>query len=168
MTMNAALANCKKCKKLFQKRISDLCADCIALEDEQVRNLYRILQKSGAQGGMAIEELSHETGVSVEEIEEFYHDGRLGTAAPLLKFQCISCGIMMGELQRKGRYCVNCSEKMAAQAGVAVKNTNDLARESAEAQKRQEQMALLKKSNVPDRPPSGGSSRRFGMVSRRP
>ena len=70
--MSLSLANCKKCKKVFQKRLSDLCPDCITVEEEQFKALYRALQKY-REYGVAIEELSNEVGIPVSDIEEFYY-----------------------------------------------------------------------------------------------
>ena len=109
-----ALANCKKCSKIYEKRLSDLCPVCLEVDEENFRNLYRRLQKSASQGGIPITELANEVGVSVEEIEQIYLDGRFGTAGAMLKVPCINCSIMVGATQRKGRFCNACSEKTAA------------------------------------------------------
>lgn len=156
--MAGAVINCKKCNKIFQKRISDLCPACILVEEEQFKVLYRALQKSASQGGIAIEELSNEVEIPVEDIERFYLEGRLSTAGSLLKFQCQTCGVMMAAHERKGRFCHKCSEYTASKAGVEVKSTNQLEKASMEERQRQERLALLKK-NQPQKP----TERRFGV-----
>lgn len=162
--MPPIIANCKKCNRVFQKVIQDFCSACIALEEEQCKVLYRILQKSAARGGIVIGELSRESGVSTEDIERFYLEGRLSTAGTLLKFQCQGCSVMIGEPERRGRYCRECSHRTANQAGVEVKSRQSLEKSEAEARRRQEQLELLKKKSPP---PAENAQRRFGMVRHR-
>jgi Zn finger protein HypA/HybF involved in hydrogenase expression len=161
--MQVALCNCKKCGKVFQRRGAEAnCSDCVKLEEEQFTLLYRTLQKSGSQGGIAIEELSAEVKVSVEEIERFYWEGRLSTAGIFLKMPCQACGMMTTEVERRGRYCIKCSEMAANKAGVEIKTVQELDKADAEEARRQKQLALLKKNQ-----PSDKGSRRFGPSSRR-
>ena len=66
---------------------------------------------------------------------------------------------MMTDLQRKGRYCVNCSEKTAAEAGVQVRSSNELDRQDAKEREQLQRMEMLKKTK-----PTTPDNRRFGMV----
>ena len=141
-----ALANCKKCSKIYEKRLSDLCPVCLEVDEENFRNLYRRLQKSASQGGIPITELANEVGVSVEEIEQIYLDGRFGTAGAMLKVPCINCSIMVGATQRKGRFCNACSEKTAQKAGVEIKSKQALEKEKQEELLREQQAGLLRKN----------------------
>lgn len=162
--MNLSVSNCKCCGKVFQKRLSDLCPACIEAEDQKVRKLYRAIQGSASRGGIPIEELAHQVGMTADEIEAYYLEGRLGTASTLLKFSCQGCGVMIGELQRKGRFCISCSEKTASQAGVSVRSKQELEKREREEQKKMEQLALLKKHNSSR---GSASPRRFGMTRQR-
>lgn len=159
--MQTILCNCKKCGKVFQRGATDICSECIRMEEEQFTLLYRTLQKSASQGGIAIEELSAESGVSVEEIERFYREGRLSTAGIFLKTPCQACGMMTREAERRGRYCLKCSELAASKAGVEIKSLQELDKADEEEQRRQRQLAMLKKSQPSDR-----NQRRFGSASR--
>jgi len=159
--MVGQVSNCRKCKKLFQRVASDLCQSCIALEEEQFTILYRALQKSGQQGGIAIDELAEQVGVPVEDIERFYLEGRLSTAGTNLKMPCQACGMMMRDIDRKGRYCVKCSEMTANRAGVEVKTMQQIQKADEEEHRRQQQMSLLKKSSLP-----GAEARKFGSSHR--
>jgi hypothetical protein len=159
--MAAAVANCSKCNKIFQKILSDLCPTCIQLEEEQFTLLYRALQKSAAHGGIAIETLSADLGIPVEDIERFYLEGRLSTAGIFLKFSCQGCGLVVGDMARKGRYCLKCSEMTATKAGVEVKSRQELEKEDAKEAARQKQLALLKKNQ-----PTDNNTQRFGSTVR--
>jgi hypothetical protein len=157
--MRATISNCKKCGKIFQRRATEVnCYNCIKHEEEQFTRLYRTLQKSASNGGIAIEELSAEVEVPVEEIERFYWEGRLSTAGVFLKMTCQACGVMTNEAERRGRYCLKCSEMAATKAGVEIKSVQELDKAEAEAQHRQKQLALLKKNQ-----PSDKTTRRFGL-----
>lgn len=153
-----SIANCKRCNKIFQKRLSDQCTDCLQITEQEFRNVYRLLQRSSSDGGIAISQLSHETGVPIEEIEEFYVEGRLGTAASYLKYECATCGVLVGALQRKGRFCVNCSEKNAQDAGVEVKSKSDIDKRDKKLQEQQEQADLLRR--IRENRMGGNSGRR--------
>jgi hypothetical protein len=158
--MQVAIGNCKKCGKIFQKKTTEVsCYDCLKQEEEQFTLLYRTLQKSGTQGGIAIEALSAEVGVPVEEIERFYREGRLSTAGIFLKIPCQACGVMTTEVERRGRYCVKCSEMAANKAGVEIKSVQELDKAEAEEAKRQKQLAMLKKNQPTDGRRFGGSRR---------
>lgn len=159
--MQVTISNCKKCGKIFQRRASEVsCHDCIKQEEEQFTALYRTLQKSASQGGIAIEELAAEVGVSVEDIEKFYWEGRLSTAGIFLKMTCQACGVMTREVERRGRYCIKCSEMAANKAGVEIKTVQELDKAEAEMQRRQQQLAMLKKNQPTDK-----TTRRFGRNS---
>jgi protein-arginine kinase activator protein McsA len=159
--MAGAVANCKRCGKVFQKVRADICAPCVQVEEEQFTVLYRALQKSAAHGGVAITDLAAETGIPVDEIERYYMEGRLSTAGTHLKMPCQACGMMMRDIQRKGRYCVKCSEATANKARVEVKSVQELEKADAQDRLRQQQLALLKKNQS-----VGTSARRFGSSLR--
>ncbi len=160
--MKATIANCKTCNNLFKKMTVDYCPNCFDVREENFKNVYRALQRTANTGGIAINELAENTETPLEMIEEFYHEGRLATASVLLKFPCASCGDLIPELQRKGRYCVNCSEKVANKAGVEVRSKQDLEKVQKEEMKKQQQASLLKKTNAKEE-----IGRRFGFSSRR-
>jgi hypothetical protein len=158
--MVGAVINCKRCNKIFQKVANyDNCPACIRLEEEQVTQLYRRLQKSSSQGGITIEELSAEMDISVEEIERYYLEGKLTTGGMFLKTTCQGCNATIREIQRKGRFCVTCSEDTANKAGVEVKYMQTIQKEEEAERRRQEQMLLLKKNQ-----PTKDQPRKFGFT----
>lgn len=158
--MTGAVANCKKCGKIFQKVRHDFCGPCVQLEEEQFQILYRALHKSGAQGGASIDELAGEYGIPVEDIERFYREGRLSTAGTYLKIPCQACGMMTRDIERRGRYCLKCSEVAANKAGVEVKSLQDIEKADAMERQRQQQLAMLKKHQAQE------SARKFGSSHR--
>ncbi len=130
---NTSIINCKQCHKLFQKTISDNCPTCAETENYQYQQLFRLLQSSKVQGGIFIEDLAEKIGMSVEAIEEYYLEAKLGTAGLFLKFKCRSCSEVVDENHRRGRYCINCSNELSDQAGVKVRSLQDIKREEERA-----------------------------------
>jgi hypothetical protein len=161
--MAGPVVNCKRCNKIFQKMAtSDNCPACIRLEEEQVTQLYRRLQKSANDGGITLEALSAELDIPAEEIERYYLEGKLTTGVMFLKTTCQGCNATIREIQRKGRFCVNCSEDVANKAGVEVKYLQSIQKEEEAERRRQEQMSLLRKSQsvkVREQPRKFGFSR---------
>ncbi|MBX2861099.1 MAG: hypothetical protein KTR14_07680 [Vampirovibrio sp.] len=125
------LANCRKCKKVFQKHLTDLCSVCIETEQNQFSKLYHLLQTS-APNGIVIEDLAKEVNMPADAIEEMYIKGQLGTAAPFLRFKCKTCSTITDGRRRKGRFCLSCSEETARKAGVTVKSFNEIEQQEKE------------------------------------
>ncbi|HEY9686850.1 MAG TPA: hypothetical protein V6C52_07755 [Coleofasciculaceae cyanobacterium] len=140
---------------------NEICPPCVQLEDEHFKVLYRALQKSSAHGGIVISELASETAISSEDIERYYLEGRLSTAGTNLKMPCQACGVIMGDIERKGRFCVKCSETTANKARVEVKSIQELEKADAQDRLRQQQLALLKNNQS-----AGQSARKFGLSQR--
>jgi predicted amidophosphoribosyltransferase len=162
-----SIANCAKCQKVFQRLNSPFCQDCLQTTHETFTQLYRVLQQSGARGGISADELARETGISAAEIEAMYHSGRLGTAGIFLKLPCSICRNVVGEMERKGRFCNKCSEKLAKEAKVEVRTIQSIAKEEKEETKRQEMIAALEEQQKKRQPvPDSGKERRFGLTSR--
>ena len=161
---NVELANCKRCKSMFQRPRGglDRCQPCLANEEETFSKLYRTLQRSQSQGGIIIDELASEVSLSAAEITEIMLTGQLGTMADFIKYPCKSCGAVIDHNQRGGRFCLNCSEEKASIAGVAVKSIRELDQAKAEQQEKQDLMAILKGGE----PKEGLSTRRYGLGSR--
>ena len=144
--MPGNVINCKKCNKVFQRRLADHCPDCVKQEEEQFAILYRALQKSASQGGMEVSVLAEQVGISAEKIEKMYLEGRLSTAGNYLKLPCQACSTLTREIERKGRYCIACSEQTANRAGVEVKSIQAIRQAEEDEKTRQERMEIIKKA----------------------
>lgn len=158
--MAGPVVNCKRCHKIFQKMAtSDNCQACVRLEEEQVTQLYRRLQKSADDGGITLQALSAELDIPTEDIERYHLEGKLTTGVMFLKTTCQGCNITIGENQRKGRFCLTCSEDTANKAGVEVKYLQSIKKEEEAERRRQEQINLLRKSQ-----PVKEQPRKFGFT----
>jgi hypothetical protein len=165
--MSGSVINCKKCNKIFQKRLHPICPECFKLEEEQFTLLYRQLQASAANGGIDINVLAETVGIPQEDIEKFYLEGRLSTAGLYLRMPCQACGAMCGEQERKGRYCNTCSEVTANKAGVEVKPIQEIRKEEEQMQKLEAQSALLKQNTQNTQGARKEPQQQFGSFIRR-
>lgn len=164
--MAGAVINCKKCNKIFQQRLHPICPECVKIEEEQFTLLYRQLQASAASGGIDIDVLADNSGITQEDIEKFYLEGRLSTAGLYLRMPCQACGAMCGEQDRKGRFCNTCSEVTANKAGVEVKPLQEIRKEEELTQQREAQGALLKQ-NIQNAQGAARREQQFGSFIRR-
>jgi ribosomal protein S27E len=171
--MSVNVVNCKRCNRVFQRRLAETCADCIKEVDGMCARVYQALHKSASQGGISVQDLARQLKIPAEEIEALYMDARLGTAGTFLKTECQGCGLMIFENDRKGRYCLACSELTAIQAGVEVKSLQHIRAEEETRKALQEQAAQLVKAPLPvtARPshlPESVAPRRYGFSASRP
>jgi hypothetical protein len=168
LPMSLNVANCKRCNRIFQRRLGELCADCLRQQDEQCSRVCQALLDSAREGGVALEDLAALVEVATEDIEKLYMEGRLGNAGVYLKKPCHACGVLTGETERKGRYCLKCSEQTANKAGVEVKPIHEL-RDEEEKRRRlpgEEPAVAAVKSPVPARGAAESSPRKFGFTVR--
>ncbi len=129
----SGIVNCKRCNKIFKKMVSEICPTCVEKENEQFQKMFRLLQSSQPHGGILIEDLSEQVGIPIEVIEEYYFEAKLGTAGLFLKFKCRACSEVLDENNRKGRYCIPCSNAVSNKAGVKVRSLQDIEREERRA-----------------------------------
>ncbi len=130
------------------------------IENSQFKQLFKALQDSKNNGGIIIADLSSLVNIPVEEIEDYYWGGKLGTAGAMLKFECRKCSVLISEFTRRGRYCVNCSDEVSEEAGVRVKSRQQIEKDDKfqeERAKEVQQLELSRKAkqinNLSDKKP---------------
>jgi hypothetical protein len=143
--MSENVINCKKCNRVIRRCTSELCPECWEVDQKGFQMVYRTLQESNRGSGIAIDELARQSGL----------------AGPMLRFQCQGCNTMMSDLERRGRYCLSCSEKTATKAGVEVKPRHLLERQEDQAKLKNS----LKEALKPKEDKNAGN-RRYGFTSR--
>ena len=102
------LKNCRRCKRIFMYAIGpQICEACKKLEEEEFERVRQFLKEFP---GATIQEVSKETNVSTQLIYRFLKEGRIEVAenSPIA-LQCESCGVRINS----GRFCVNCSKRIA-------------------------------------------------------
>ncbi len=146
--MSGQIINCKKCNKVFQQVRLPYCPDCAKAEEDKFSVMYRTLQKSAATGGILLDDLSAQMEIAPEDIERYFVEGRLGTAAAFLMIECQACGERCGVNQRSGRFCRPCGESTANEAQVDIYSVRELNQRDASEQMRQQQEALLRQNQA--------------------
>ncbi len=111
--------NCRKCKRIFMYVTGpQICDNCKKLEDEDFEKVRKFVKEFP---GATIPEVSKETGVEVALIYRFLKEERLEVAeGSPIALQCENCGTRI----KSGRFCVECSRKLAGEmisAGKALK-----------------------------------------------
>lgn len=100
------VSNCKKCGKMFVKRGSDLCPNCLKDIEEDYQKCADYLHNNKL---VNIYDLSEATKVPVPQITQFIREGRISVANnPNLGYPCDSCG----KLITKGRLCDKCTTNL--------------------------------------------------------
>ncbi len=99
------LKNCKRCGKLHYGT-GRLCAECMKKEEEKFVKVKAYLKEFPNSSMVAV---SHETGVSVPEIERFLREGRLEVTNGICEYlKCMKCGRTI----KTGKYCAECEKKV--------------------------------------------------------
>jgi predicted amidophosphoribosyltransferase len=96
------VANCPRCRKLFQRTNRNICLDCCSVMDSALSRCLDFLRRNHK---VTEEKLSLETGVPSEHIQAWIKDGRLLVSDyPNLNYPCTSCGKAI----RQNKMCVDC------------------------------------------------------------
>jgi flagellar operon protein (TIGR03826 family) len=118
-----AIANCKRCGRIYNRIRRDICPACIAEEDEifiKVRDFLREHKNA------YMDEVIEGTDVETETLIQMIQDGRVILADnPNMGYACERCGGMT----RSGRLCAKCSTELARSLAHA---SADLKKKSAE------------------------------------
>ncbi|MDQ0191094.1 hypothetical protein JI721_08430 [Alicyclobacillus cycloheptanicus] len=102
-----AIANCKRCGKIYNRVRRDICPQCIAEEDEAFHLVRTYLRENR---DATIEDVVEETGVPMELIISMIQDGRLILRDnPNIFYACEHCG----QPTQSGRFCAACSRELS-------------------------------------------------------
>lgn len=98
------VANCIRCKQVFNMTDKPVCPECIKNEERQFQVVKEFLEENR---GSTLEEIVEATKVPVKRVQQFIKAGRLeGIEGGGLK--CARCGTLI----LKGKYCNKCTEKI--------------------------------------------------------
>jgi hypothetical protein len=109
------VANCSKCRRIFQRTHGPLCPECHQESISQVSQVYRFVQNNPQ---MTLDEIAEHCGVPFKELEKMLFEGKLGTAASKVIYHCQRCGQPMAAMMRRGRFCMGCAGKIENEAGL--------------------------------------------------
>ncbi len=117
--MHVAIANCKRCGRIFNRVRRDICPACITEEDELfvlVRNYLREHRDASMQDVM------ESTEIEMETLVQMIQDGRIIlTDNPNMGYACERCG----DFTQSGRLCGKCSKELANSLSVASTEMKD-------------------------------------------
>jgi ribosomal protein L32 len=98
--------HCPKCGKIYQRNLRNLCADCSANEDRDLRQLERVLLRNRR---LSTEEAAEAANVPAEQIRSWIRSGKLKLGDyPNLTDQCDLCKSPI----RSGHLCLHCSRRI--------------------------------------------------------
>lgn len=97
------LANCPRCRKMFNKVAANLCDACRQREEVDFELCYRFLRDNP---NSTVSVIADATGVEPRQIMDFYRTGRL--IAGEAGYPCERCG---GPTHR-GAYCAKCTDTL--------------------------------------------------------
>ena len=109
---------CPECKSPMRYIYGEMfeCPNCGRKEPSDFGKVKEFLDVNGPQTALVI---SDETGVTVEKIEQFLHEGRVEIPdGSDIYIRCQSCGTDI----RYGRYCPDCMIKLTKDLGKAMMN----------------------------------------------
>ena len=108
-------ANCKLCKRMFNKVYSPYCPECYEVHSENLSEIYRFIQENET---MTLEEIALHSDISVQELERVLFSGELGTASSKVIYHCQRCDIAISPLNRRGRFCLRCTSTIEKEAKI--------------------------------------------------
>jgi predicted nucleic acid-binding Zn-ribbon protein len=124
--MSLEIHNCKRCNKIFRKATRDICQNCLDVEQDHFKAVYKLLNKSSQTGGVTMQEISESIGIRSEEVDEILRNYGFGTAMDYLKVPCTTCGTVIMGSHRRGKFCLHCSNQVAEEAGVTIQSKDQL------------------------------------------
>ena len=150
------LINCKKCGTLFFKTSGrEICEECFNKELEVIDGIKNYVKSfKGAQ--ISIDELSKETNISREDIEDLLSRGRLFSILTRISVKCRFWGVELEDDEKTGFTCKNCLMKFSPKV-------NELEKKGLSVKKYEEEARNLKRRlrggmNTVD------NSNRFGFI----
>ena len=101
------LSACPRCEKVFNKRDSVVCPECLTGENEDYEKVREFLQGNPT---ISAEDLAEEVGVELTCILRFLEDGRIETTAANKSVVCGRCGAAAISLSK--RLCESCLQRL--------------------------------------------------------
>lgn len=106
-----ALSNCKKCGKLFQKNIRDICDTCYELQNKLINDICQFVLNSD-NNFVTREEIMTQFKISPKDFENFFLSGKFVSISDKLKLKCIRCSNEFIAGRKASFICDNCAKKL--------------------------------------------------------
>ena len=102
-----ALANCPRCRGLFNSALGSVCPKCEKADEDRFILVRQYIEDHPES---TIQEVVEGTEVSAKRILQYLREGRLTTSAGLAgELDCMKCG----EPVSSGNYCDKCAANLA-------------------------------------------------------
>ncbi len=100
------LTNCRKCGRVFQKALRNICVPCLHEEHDMVRIIRAYLEKNKLA---IILDVVRDTEIKLDTILDLIDEGVLILVEfPNITVECGRCG----NSTQAGRYCIKCRDEM--------------------------------------------------------
>lgn len=108
------LANCERCKSIFNKVSGPVCPTCIEQEENDFKIVNDALREEPHQ---TVDQLAKKTDVSEKTILRFIKDKRIASDKDLFDVKCGKCGAPAISIAT--RLCERCAAEMSRAVGQA-------------------------------------------------
>jgi len=105
-----ALANCKRCGKIFDSSGQRMCRDCVLQDEDYYRQIYEYILEHKDDRTTTVTEVSEALDIPEKIVFRLIKEGRFVTAGINWEvLECAKCGVPIAE----GTYCKSCRESLA-------------------------------------------------------
>jgi hypothetical protein len=101
------LSACPRCKKIFSKVDTPVCAPCVPIEEEEYEKVRDVMQEVP---GLAFAELAEVADVDIEIILRLVKEGRIESGSSQRGLVCGRCGA--SAISRIKRLCESCLNQL--------------------------------------------------------
>lgn len=116
------VSNCTRCRRVFRQTYTPMCPDCYHEYVLNFSHVYRYVQDNPAQ---TLEQIALHCKISLRELRQLFFHGALGTATEHVVCHCLRCQVPMAPIQRRGRFCVSCTEKLETEGRINQQKPED-------------------------------------------
>ncbi len=113
------IINCNRCGVVFRRTDSPSCPGCSAETKEEVHRVYRYVSEHPNE---TLKKIATQCGLPLNQLEVLFYAGSLGAAGASIRTHCHQCGVELISIRRKGRFCIDCADKVEEATIVSVYN----------------------------------------------
>lgn len=123
------IANCKRCDRIFQKVVKDICPSCVKEQQELVQLIKNYLRDHPYA---TIPEVARETDIAVEDLIDLIEQQILILVEfPNMTITCERCGLPT----QQGRFCNSCKAELVKEMANMTRAVKQLQEKTAKPTK---------------------------------
>lgn len=108
------LANCARCKRMFNKTSSPVCTQCETAEEADCEKVRELINR---EPNLNAEELAEKAEVDIRVVNRMVNEGQLTCASVTVDVTCGRCGAPAISMSKK--LCQACLDKLNAEVARA-------------------------------------------------